>query len=133
MKFNLLDKKVGDTVYDSGKRSDHRMNRSYSTVYEVIKVARKYMTVVEVGSGRDFQIQIDRETGFLKAEWGAYRFYASKEAYEAEKERRHICVALKDQFIGYGVPLFEGISNEDVLQAMKLLGIKYTPKENTHE
>lgn len=128
MKFDLMDKKVGDTVYDSGKRSDHRMNRSYTSVYEVVKVARKYLTAVEVGSNRDFQIQIDRETGYLKAEWGAYRFYASKEAYDAETERRKICVALKEQFLGYGTPLFEGVSNEDLLEAMRLLQIPYVKK-----
>ena len=125
MKFDLMDVKVGDELYDSGIRSDRRNGRNES-FYEVTKVARKYITAVGKGEYNQ-EVQIDRETGRLKADWNSHVFYRSKDDYiTLLRRRRKICVALNSAFVGYSKNLFEGVPIADVLEAMRLLQIPYT-------
>lgn len=125
MKFNLMDVKVGDELYDSGIRSDRRLQQS-ERVFIVEKVARKYITAAEPDNKYGMTVQIDRETGRLKADWNSHVFYRSKDDYIAQLRRRKICSALNSAFIGYGTNLFEGVPITDVLEAMRLLQISYT-------
>lgn len=125
MKFNLMDVKVGDPLYDSGIRSDRRLQQR-ERIYIVEKVARKYITAVDPDSRDGFTVQVDRETGRLKADWNSHQFYRSKDEYIATLRRRKICVALNSAFVGYGTNLFEGVPTSDVLEAMRLLQIPYT-------
>lgn len=121
--MRFKNKKVGDTVYCSGKHSDSRQNRDgYAGNWNVIKSGRIYLTVSPEGETSDWlRHKINKDTGHSDS---GYFFYTSKEECEETTERNEIVRLISDGFkYSWNSAKFD-IPLEDLRTAAKLLKVK---------
>ncbi|QDH49259.1 hypothetical protein PHYNN_160 [Pantoea phage Phynn] len=117
---NLMHKVVGDLIYDPGVRRDSRTNRS-EEVFSVSKVSRKYLTAVPVNSRISSGIQVDRETGRLKADYDAFVLYDSKEQYEDSVLCKKLTKQIVSCFGHWGDTPPENVSSKQLQTVLDIL------------
>lgn len=122
---DLSDVKVGDTLYDSGIRSDTRQNRKPRTLY-VHKVARKYIyaSTSETFDPKSYTNEkIDRTFGRTEG-WMGYTVYRSEEHYKEMMYRKELCAKIQPMFgTAYTVNVPE-ITTEKLKTIAAILGIE---------
>lgn len=114
--MNLMNKKVGDLIYDSGVRSDLRMCREGS-FFTVTKIAKKYLTAC---NDRGTEIRVVRETGCTNLDFNNFRLWESKEAYEEWK----VCLVLSEKIVKFFGPFGRSVpQGVNSAQLQKILDI----------
>lgn len=121
--MRFKNKKVGDTVYCSGKHNDSRQNRDrYAGNWKVIKSCRIYLTVSQEGKeNEDWRHhKINKDTGHSDS---GYFFYTSKEESEEITERKELIRLISNAFqYSWNSAKFD-IPLQDLRTAVKLLKV----------
>ena len=114
---NLMDVKVGDTLYDPGVRKNSRITRD-PVELTVTKVARLYL----YATGRSFEnLKIGRDNGFTHRDFDNFTVYRSKEQFDDRDLCKQISGKIVKHFGTYGAGVPGNVNSEQLQKILDIL------------
>lgn len=125
---NFRDVKVGDTLYDSGVRSDSRQTKDPIFLY-VVKVARQYIYANPIYANQNKCTEInysthkiDRASGLADG-WQGFRVYHNEEEFKEIEYRRELCARIAKEFVSGYVARVPDVTTAELQQIAQILKV----------